>query len=321
MTSESFTALLIQDNPGDIELVRQMLAEVGWARFDLEVVSRLSDGMERLAVAEVAVALVDLSLPDGEGLNVVSILRAHAPDLPIVVFTGMGDEEAGIGALAAGAQDYLIKGQTNSTVLVRALRYAIERKRLELALQRMALQDELTSLYNRRGFFHRAMYRLRDARREGKGAVLLMADMDGLKQVNDTLGHLEGDRALVEIARTLRETFREEDVIARMGGDEFAVLAIMKSDRVGDVVRAVLTRLRARLATLSLPSGNRLSMSVGHAAAQADGDVNLDALIKQADRSLYEQKRASRTVSSTDPGTGSGSISDPATAPNRRPAS
>ena len=320
MTSESFTALLIQDNPGDSQLVRQMLGEVGWARFDLEVVSRLSDGMERLAVAEVAVALVDLSLPDCEGLNVVSILRAHAPDLPIVVFTGIGDEEAGVSALAAGAQDYLIKGQTNSTVLVRTLRYAIERKRLELTLQRMALQDELTSLYNRRGFFHRAMYRLRDARREGKGAVLLMGDMDGLKQVNDTLGHLEGDRALVEIARTLRETFREEDVIARMGGDEFAVLAIMKGDRVGEVVRAILCRLRARLATLSLPSGYRLSMSVGHAAAQAAGDASLDALIKQADRSLYEQKRASRTTNSADPGTGADTLTDPTAAPNKRPA-
>jgi two-component system, cell cycle response regulator len=275
--------------------------------------------MERLAAAEVAVALVDLSLPDCEGLNVVSILRAHAPDLPIVVFTAMGDEQAGIAALAAGAQDYLIKGQTDSTVLVRALRYAIERKRLELALQRMALQDELTGLFNRRGFFHRAMYRLRDARREGKGAVLLIGDMDGLKQVNDTLGHLEGDRALVEIARTLRETFREEDVIARMGGDEFAVLAITKSDRVADVVRAVLGRLRARLATLTLPTGYPLSMSVGLAAAEAVSDVNLDALIKQADRSLYEQKRASRTASPTDPGTGADSFSDPAAAPGKRP--
>jgi diguanylate cyclase (GGDEF)-like protein len=320
MTNESFTALLIEDNPADIHLVRQMLAEVGWARFDLEIVSRLSEGMERLAVAEIAVALVDLSLPDSEGLNVVSILRAHAPDLPIVVFTGTGDEEAGIRALTAGAQDYLIKGQANSTVLVRALRYAIERKRLELALRRMALQDDLTGLYNRRGFFHRAMYRLRDARREGKGAVLLMGDMDGLKQVNDTLGHLEGDRALVEIAGTLRETFREEDVIARMGGDEFAVLAVMKSNRVCDVVRAVLSRLRTRLAKLSPPSGYRLSMSVGYAAAEADGEVNLDTLLRQADRSLYEQKRATQPVSSADPAAVAGSGTDPVATPSNSPA-
>ncbi len=311
MTNESFTALLIDDNPADIHLIRQMLAEVGWARFDLEVVSRLSEGMARLAVEEIAVAIVDLALPDSNGLDVVSILRAHAPDLPIVVFTGAGDEEAGIRALTAGAQDYLLKGQVNSTVLVRALRYAIERKRLELALQRMALQDDLTGLYNRRGFFYRAKYRLRDARREGKGAVLLMGDTDGLKQVNDTLGHLEGDRALVEIAGTLRATFRDEDVIARMGGDEFAVLAVMKSDRVWDVVRAVLARLRTRLETLSLPSGYRLSMSLGYAAAQADGELNLDALLKQADRSLYEQKRTTRPVSDPDPAGTAGSDTNP----------
>ncbi len=320
MTGESFTALLIEDNPADVHLVRQMLAEVGWARFDLEVVDRLSEGMERLRATEIAVALVDLSLPDSEGLHVVSILRAHAPDLPIVVFTGVGDEETGIEALAAGAQEYLIKGQADSTVLVRALRYAIERKRLELALQRMALHDELTGLYNRRGFYHRALYRLRDARREGKGAVLLMGDMDGLKQVNDSLGHLEGDRALVEIAGTLRQTFREEDVISRIGGDEFAVLAVMKSDRVGDVVRAVLSRLRARLATLSLPSGYRLSMSVGYAAAESDGEVNLDVLLKQADRSLYEQKHATRPAGGADAKDAAGNFSDTAAAPSQQPA-
>ena len=300
MPAEPFTALLIEDNPNDVALVRRMLAEVGWARFNLEAVSRLSEAMERLATVEVAVALVDLTLPDSDGLNVVSILRAHAPDLPIVVLTGASDEEAGVRALTAGAQEYLIKGHTNSTVLVRALRYAIERKRLELTLQRMALQDELTGLYNRRGFFQRAMYRLRDARREGKGAVLLLADMDGLKQVNDSLGHLAGDRALVEIAGTLRETFREEDVIARVGGDEFAVLAVMKSERVAEAVRGVLTRLRARLVTLSLPSGHRLSMSVGHAAAYGDADASLDTLLKEADRSLYEQKRAAGIVTGKD---------------------
>lgn len=320
MAGESFTALLIEDNPADVQLVRQMLAEVGWTRFDLEVVGRLSEGMERLRAAEIAVALLDLSLPDSEGLHAVSILRAHAPDLPIVVFTGVGDEETGISALAAGAQEYLIKGQADSTVLVRALRYAIERKRLELALQRMAHHDELTGLYNRRGFYHRALYRLRDARREGKGAVLLLGDMDGLKQVNDTLGHLEGDRALVEIAGTLRQTFREEDVISRIGGDEFAVLAIMKNDRVGDVVRAVLSRLRARLATLNLPSGYRLSMSVGYAAAEADGEVNLDLLLKQADRSLYEQKHAARPAGGATARDAAGNISETAAAPTQKPA-
>lgn len=314
MANESFTALLIENNPEDVRLIRRMLAEVGWARFELDVATRLADGIERLAVADIAVALVDLSLPDTEDLNVVSILHAHAPDLPIVVFTRRGDEEAGVRALAAGAQEYLIKGQANSTVLVRALRYAIERKRLELTLQRMALQDELTGLYNRRGFFQRAMYRLRDARREGKGALLLMADMDGLKQVNDTLGHMEGDRALVEIAGTLRETFREDDVVARVGGDEFAVLAVMKSERVSEAARAVLCRLRARLATLSLPSGYRLSMSVGQAAAHTVDDLNLDALLKQADQSLYEQKRAIHPAGGANPavaGSGPAALSEP----------
>ena len=150
--------------------------------------------------------------------------------------------------------------------------------------------------------------------------MLLLGDMDGLKQINDTLGHVEGDRALVEIAGTLRQTFREEDVISRIGGDEFAVLAIMKNDRVGDVVRAILSRLRARLATLNLPSGYRLSMSVGYAAAEADGEVNLDLLLKQADRSLYEEKHATRLAGGASAVDGAGTILDAAAAPTQQRA-
>ncbi len=197
MTHERFKALLIDDNPRDTRLVREMLGEGGFARFDLVVADRLSTGMQSVSEGDIDVALVDLSLPDSQGVNTIALLRAHSPTLPIVVLTGTSDEATGVQALNAGAQEYLLKGQASSVVLVRALRYAIERKRLELALQRMAIVDDLTGLYNRRGFFQVAPRQLKLAHRDEKRALLAIADMDGLKQINDTFGHLEGDNAII----------------------------------------------------------------------------------------------------------------------------
>jgi two-component system, cell cycle response regulator len=289
MTHERFKALLIDDNPEDARLVQEMLAEGGFARFDLEVSDRLAGGMRRLSEGDVDVVLVDLGLPDSQGVNTIALLHAHAPDVPIVVLTGTSDEATGIQALSAGAQEYLLKDQASGVVLVRALRYAIERKRLDHALQRMAVVDDLTGVYNRRGFFQRAPRRLAVAHRDQKRAVLALVDMDGLKQINDTYGHLEGDNALVSVAAILRQTFREDDIIARIGGDEFAVLAIVKGSTAE---QGILDRLQRNLVASGTAAGYTLSVSLGLAALEVGEADDFDGLLKRADRCLYERKRS-----------------------------
>jgi two-component system cell cycle response regulator len=289
MTHESFKALLIDDDPEDARLVREMLAEGGFARFDLEVTDRLADGMRRVSAEDIDVVLLDLCLPDSQGVNTIAILRAHAPDLPIVVLTRTTDETTGVQALNAGAQEYLLKAQASSVVLVRALRYAIERKRLELALQQMTLVDDLTGLYNRRGFFQRAPRRLTVAFADRKRAVLALVDMDGLKQINDTHGHMEGDNAIMMVAAVLKQTFRDDDIIARIGGDEFAVLAIVRGPAAE---QAILSRLDRNFAAAGNPGGYAVSVSLGLAALEADDPADLEVLLKRADRSLYDHKRS-----------------------------
>lgn len=289
MALEWFKALLIDDDPSDTHLVREMLAGGGFARFDLVVTNRLADGMRRVSDGDIDVVLVDLRLPDSQGVNTISILHAHAPDIPIVVLTGTTDEATGVQALNAGAQEYLLKEQASGVVLVRALRYAIERKRLELTLQRMAVVDDLTGLYNRRGFFQHAPRRLTFAHREQKRALLALADMDGLKQINDTYGHVAGDNAIITVAAVLKQTFRDDDIVARIGGDEFAVLAIVKGKTAEE---AILTRLERNLTAAGTPPGYRLSVSLGLAALEAGDAADFDELLKRADRSLYDHKRS-----------------------------
>jgi signal transduction histidine kinase len=129
--------LLVEDNPGDARLIREALRDAGSLDFELKHADRLAAALPLLAAHEADVALLDLSLPDAHGLETVTRALAAAPDVPIVVLTGLDDETVAIQAVQAGAQDYLVKGQAEPGMLARALRYAMERKRLEAERARL----------------------------------------------------------------------------------------------------------------------------------------------------------------------------------------
>ncbi|MGA9348777.1 MAG: ATP-binding protein [Anaerolineae bacterium] len=127
--------LLIEDNPGDARLIREMLAEVRGAAFDVECADHLSTGLEHLAEGGIDVTLLDMSLPDGQGLDTFVCAHTQASGVPIVVLTGLDDEALAVQAVQKGAQDYLVKGRVDGYSLTRAIRYAIERQRAEEALK------------------------------------------------------------------------------------------------------------------------------------------------------------------------------------------
>jgi diguanylate cyclase (GGDEF)-like protein/PAS domain S-box-containing protein len=165
-----------------------------------------------------------------------------------------------------------------------------ERKRAEAALQGMSLIDELTGLYNRRGFLAVSEEHLASIRRNNKIPVILYADLDGLKAINDSLGHHEGDRALVKTAEIFKETFRSTDITARLGGDEFVVLAAIGPD---ESVDSLTSRLQAKF-TVHNARGNRaynLAISVGIAHFDSEEDRPIEELMACADRAMYENKR------------------------------
>ena len=144
MNDTAIHVLLIEDNPDDAFLIQEMLDEAGGKsrRFVVTHTERLVTGMERLARNRIDVVLLDLGLPDSQGLETFATAHARAPSVPIVVLSGLDDEALALEAVEQGAQDYLVKGQVEGRSLLRALRYAIERQRAEEALQQHAEQLE-----------------------------------------------------------------------------------------------------------------------------------------------------------------------------------
>jgi diguanylate cyclase (GGDEF)-like protein/PAS domain S-box-containing protein len=173
------------------------------------------------------------------------------------------------------------------------IRDITDRKRLLEDLQALSLGDELTGMFNRRGFFYVGRQQLKTARRMNLGVLCLFIDVDGLKKINDTFGHPEGDRALMETARILRETFRESDIIGRLGGDEFAVLVIDDKDHGGD---AVIHRLQERIQQSNgdWKRGYDISLSVGVYRYYPQSQETLDDLVRKSDALMYEEKKSKR---------------------------
>lgn len=157
-------------------------------------------------------------------------------------------------------------------------------------MRTLSLADELTGLYNRRGFTVLAERQLKTATRAGRPVSLLMADVDDLKAINDQFGHLEGDSVLVAVARILRESCRDSDIVARLGGDEFTILATGASAIGMDSLTA---RIRAGVAAWNEAASNpsRLSLSLGVATRRVDQPEPLDALLAAADELMYDRKR------------------------------
>jgi diguanylate cyclase (GGDEF)-like protein len=173
-----------------------------------------------------------------------------------------------------------------------AVWYAVKHALIERELRHLALCDDLTSLYNRRGFFAAATQQLKVTRRNQKPALLLFCDLDGLKSINDTYGHREGDVALVRAAEALEAVFRDSDVLARISGDEFAVLATDLPPRYKQTIFARLQKALKKAGKDELRY--ELSLSCGTAWFDPQNPVSLGQLMEEADRAMYERKRSSR---------------------------
>jgi diguanylate cyclase (GGDEF)-like protein/PAS domain S-box-containing protein len=179
----------------------------------------------------------------------------------------------------------------NSEPAVLGVAYDItEQKKREEKLQALSLRDELTGLYNRRAFFTLAEQQMKIARRQKIRMFLLYADIDYMKYINDVLGHKEGDLALIEIAKILKETHRETDIVARIGGDEFVVFPVGMTEEYVEIIKS---RLQKNLEIHNGKKGLRykLSLSVGIASYDPEKSSSIDELLAQGDTLMYEQKR------------------------------
>jgi two-component system, cell cycle response regulator len=228
-----------------------------------------------------------------EAISAVRRIHQECPTLPIVLLSDAEDERTAVRAVQAGAQDFLLKEELTGSLLLRALRYAVERNRLQLELRSLSLTDELTGLHNRRGFFTLAMQVWRQAVRLGRSMVLFYFDVDGLKIVNDQLGHAEGDCLLAAASEILRLTFRESDVLSRLGGDEFVVMSM---EDEADYVESIAVRLTNNIAHWNRlhPDNAPVSLSYGVTICDPASGRTLESFLAEADAALYRRKRLRR---------------------------
>jgi diguanylate cyclase (GGDEF)-like protein len=290
---KSINILLIEDNPGDAHLVEVMLSQPEESCFRLHIADSLSVAYEKINNNDFQVALLDMNLPDGEGIENITALRIAAPNLPIVVLSGRRDELFALEAVKAGAQDYLVKGQIDEWQLSRALNYAIERKQLQDSILFMAQHDQLTGLANRTLFHARLEHAMHNAARRDEYLAVLYLDMDHFKPINDALGHEIGDRLLIEAARRLESFVREIDTVARLGGDEFAIVleGINSTQDVATVSQKIISGL-AEAFTIAEHSLH-ISSSIGVAIYPQHGK-DIPTVIKNADAAMYKAKQSGR---------------------------
>ncbi len=299
------TSILIVEDEG---IVAQDLQET-IARLGYKVAGVAGEGVQAVCMAEELrpqLVIMDVGLRgDIDGIQAAQMIQERAR-IPVIFLTGHRDLDTLDRAVRTGPLGYLVKPfqevelRCSIEVAIHKHRAEIATREREEALRRnadllvsLSLVDELTQLRNRRGFFELAEQALKVARRERHMLGLFFVDLNGLKQINDHLGHLVGDQALRDTADALRSTFRESDIVARLGGDEFVALAHVQND-----TSTLRERLREQLAVLNAGAGRpyKLDVSIGTTLVNAASNETIEALIALADADMYEEKRASSGI-------------------------
>jgi diguanylate cyclase (GGDEF)-like protein len=290
--------LAIQESTAEAGQLRDALGVV----VDLEFSQSLADAEHRVRHAQYDCVLLDLALPDANGVDNVQRIRAARRGQTVVVMTRLGAEQAALGTLQRGAQDYVEKGRYDGAFLVRVIRRAMERNRVLNEVDQLreyqyfiATHDALTGLPNRQLFEDRANKALAQAQRDPATFAIGFLDLDRFKQVNDTHGHAVGDALLRTVGQLLSESVRGTDTVARVGGDEFLLLLTPLRQNAEAEASATVQRLREKIAALRQVDGReiRISASVGLSFFPAHGRT-LDSLLICSDQAMYAAKRGLR---------------------------
>ncbi|MBI2980712.1 MAG: GGDEF domain-containing response regulator [Deltaproteobacteria bacterium] len=287
--------MMVEDNDDFVHIIKGFLEESGEG-WQVEVSARLGEAEQRLEKERYDLILLDLALPDSKGLQTFLRLRKKAPGTAIVILTGLNDETIALEAMKEGAQDYIIKGDLTLAILKRIVLFALERQKIlekwEVAWKEekdLATQDPLTQLPNRLLLKDRLRQSLSLARRQRQTVAALFVDLDRFKEINDTLGHEAGDLVLKEVAERLRVSVRQEDTVARVGGDEFIVL--LYGPKTETDAAQVATRILRKIDEPYLISEKRLRVtaSIGIALFPQSAEESQE-LLRNADLAMYLAK-------------------------------
>jgi two-component system, cell cycle response regulator len=297
--ADPVSILLVEDEGVIARDLEDTLTRLGY-----RVSGVASEGTEAIEMARELhpqLVVMDVSLRgELDGIEAAYAIQEDAP-VPVIFLTGHTDTETLQRAVMTGPLGYLIKPFQEDDlrcaieVAIHKHRADVQRREREEHLRRSAenllLIDELTQLNNRRGFFELGEQALKIARREQHTMALFFMDLNGLKQINDKLGHVIGDEALRDTAEVLRNTFRGSDIVARIGGDEFVALAHLHSELD---VETLCARLREHLREFNAARTRsyEVDLSIGATLVDEPADQDLEEFIARADEAMYRDKRA-----------------------------
>ena len=291
--------LVVEDSDADAVVVHERLTEAAPVDVRVDRVSSLAQAVAALEHGAFDAVIYDMGLPDAQGLPGFRELALAAPDTPIVILTGNDDAELASTALAERAQEFLPKQMMDSPWLLRAVQHAIERHRLLVEVESLALEDPVTGLYNRRGLDFLGRQHLRHADRTGSPVTLLYLDLDAFKAINDAHGHAYGDDVLRAVAEALTSCCRDVDIAARVGGDEFALLVVGDQSGAGSsIAERVGTAIDGLVNRGLVPMDFGVSIGTAHRPG-GDRRMYLDHLLRIADLDMYRDKSARRVLRST----------------------
>jgi diguanylate cyclase (GGDEF)-like protein len=286
--------LHVEDDMIDTRLVQKILRAIPVYSVDCDHADSINGALDSLKSRDYDIILLDMRLPDGFGLDLIRAVKDIAPDKPIVILSGVDDMDLTLKAVQYGAEEYLVKDELNSSILMRSIRYAMDHKQRELELAYLSEHDELTRIPNR----HALKSRLRRAavrcRQDNSMAALMFIDLDYFKIVNDTFGHTTGDLLLQQVAKRLHRCVRHDDTVARMGGDEFAVLleGIREREVVDGIARKILKTLSEAFVLNS--NGIYITASVGIYLYDGYEALDLESIIRHSDEAMYRVKTHGR---------------------------
>jgi diguanylate cyclase (GGDEF)-like protein len=287
--------LLVENNHEQALMLRALAVDAGEDLVNVEWTDYLSEGLELLDSDQFDVLLLNLSLY--EGPETLSGIRAQADTIPLILLGRQKDEIRALQAIQIGAQDFLPLDHLDGFGLIRSLRFAIERQQIMHTMERsrsieryLAYHDTLTKLPNRHLFHDRLVQSIAHARRNDNSVAVLFIDLDGFKQVNDSMGHSAGDLLLMSFADRLKSCIRESETASRFGGDEFAVIL---SDIEGDHDAAIVAQRileSCKYPHMIADKECYIGTSIGISMYPSDGET-ADILVRNADTAMYLAKQ------------------------------
>ena len=280
--------LLIEDSELDIQTITSFIDQSERLNAEIKTVDSIKKAKTIMFYEEMDIILVDINI---QGMKFEELFEVFDKDnllIPYIVITDERNEDLGIEAVKKGAQDYLVRSELSERILRRGIIYSLERHDILQSLYRTTIIDELTGLYNRRGLHTLGNQQVELAKRHNDDIFIFYLDLDGMKSINDTLGHEFGDKALIDTSNIMHKTFRTTDILSRIGGDEFVVVVVKAQH---EFIPIIIQRLKEYVAEMN--SSNKkynLSISIGVSKVDLNNESPLDDAIQDADKEMYRVK-------------------------------